>query len=71
MALTMRLRLTPDYWEFDTVEEYALWVLTYHTIPQPRGQVIIIRVHELDQIWALCGDGKTAMIDLPKQIIGN
>ena len=69
MALMMRL--TPDYWEFDTVEEYVLWVLTYHTIPQPKGQVIIIRIHELDQVWVLYGDGKTAMIDLPKQIISN
>lgn len=69
MDLTMRL--TPDYWEFDTVEEYAWWVLAYPTRPITKGRIFIIRINELDQVWVHYGDGETALIDLPKQIISN
>lgn len=69
--MDLKMRLSPDYWEFDTVEEYAWWVLSYPTMPIPRGHVIVLRIHELDQVWIKYGDGETAMIDLPPQVISN
>ena len=56
--------LTPKLYDFNYMMEYAEWLSSYSFIP-PRGQVIIIHVHECELFKIKMGDGEKYLDELP------